>query len=278
MSTAITLAPVIPPAPLILVDDKFVSTLVDVETRIQSIAINSPAEAQVVVDIQVRLTNAGKSLEDTRLALVRPYIDAQSQINGAAKPVAIRIEAAKRVIKDHLSSWQFRQEEIAKAEARNRQMELNRLEAIRVAEAKAAADKAAVIAKEAADKEAARLAKLSAEQKAREAEFDFDEAPEDLPPTPPPQKTETEKQIDAVKFAPVVAPTKLAGVMFRVTLKAKVIDVFALPEIFVKREAKEVAIRQAFCVGWKEGQPIPVCEGIEFAVDRQPIATGRDEF
>lgn len=278
MSTAITLTPVIPPAPLVLVDDKFVSTLVGVEKQLQAITINSPAEAQVAADLQIRLTNAGKDLENTRLALVRPYIDAQNQINGAAKPVGIRIESAKTILKDHLSSWRFRQEEIAKAAERARQMELARLEAKRRQEEQEAKDKAAAIAKAAADAETFRLAKLTAEQKAREAEFDFEDVPDEVPPAEPPEKTETEKAIDAVKFAPVAVTAKPVGITYRVTLKAKVVDVFKLPEIFVKREAKETAIRQAFCVGWKENDPIPACEGIEFTVDKQPIASNYEKF
>lgn len=279
MSTAITLTPVVPPAPLVLVDDKFVSTLAAVEKQLQEISVNSQAEAQVAADIQIRLTRAGTDLEKAREVLVRPYLDAQAMINGASKPIKNRIDAAKTLLKDHLSSWQFRQEEVAKAAERDRLLELQRLEAIRRKEEQDAKDKAAAIAKAAADAEAFRLAKLTAEQKAREAEFDFeDEVPEDLPPAEPPPKTATEKAIDAIKFTPVVAAAKPVGITYRVTLKVKVTDVFKLPEIFVKREAKEGAIRQAFCTGWRENDPIPECEGLEFTVDKQPIASNYEKF
>jgi hypothetical protein len=278
-ATTITLAPVIPPAPYVLGDTKFVATLAEVEGRVKALKVTDSVTAQACADLQVRLTRAGKTLNDCRLTLLRPLMDAQALINSTAKPVSTRIEASIASLKAMQTAYDDEQQrKAAKIEA-ERQAELARLEAIRVAEENEAARKAKEIADAAAKVESERIAKLTADQKATEAELGFveDEPAPELPPEPV-QKTETEQKIEALKYAPVVVAAKPVGVAFRVTLRIKSIDVMKLPEAFVTRTAKEAAIRQLCCVGWKEGQPIPVLQGVTFEIDKQPISTGRAEF
>jgi hypothetical protein len=277
-NSTISVIPVIPPAPYVLGDTKFVATLAEVEGRVKALKVTDSVTAQACADLQVRLTRAGKTLNDCRLTLLRPLLDAQALINSTAKPVSTRIEASIASLKAMQTAYDDEQQrKAAKIEA-ERQAELARLEKIRLDEEAAAARKAKEIADAAAKAEAERLAKLTADQKAAEAEFGFveDEVPEIPPETV--QKTETEQKIEALKYAPVAVAAKPVGVAFRVTLRIKSIDVMKLPEVFVERKAKENAIRAAFCTGWKPDAPMPVCEGVTFEIDKQPISTGRAEF
>jgi hypothetical protein len=274
----ISVIPVIPPAPHVLGDSKFVATLAEVENQVSALRVADTATAQLAASLQVRLTRAKGTLEATRKTLIQPFLDAQRLINKTAEPVVTRIDAAISRLKASQTAYDDEQQRIAAKLERERRAELDRLEKIRLDEEAAAARKAKEIAEAAAKVEADRLAKLTADQKANEAELGFveDEVPE-LPPEPV-QKTETEQKIEALKYAPVVVAAKPVGVAFRVTLRIKSIDVMKLPEVFVERKAKENAIRAAFCVGFREGQPMPVCEGCVFEVDKQPISTGREQF
>ncbi len=267
-----------PPGPHVLADAKFVATLAEVETRIATLKIETPADAQVAADMQTRLTAANKALEATRMSLIRPALDWQNKINASAKPVAARIEAATRSLRVALADFDTRQRRAAEEAERKRQQELRDLEVKRQQEAKEAADRAAKIAKDAADAEAARLAKLSAEQKEQEDEVSFmEEAPpaEDLPP---PEKTETEQKIEAIKYAPAIPTAAPAGIAFRETLRMEIVDVKLLPEPFVIRSANEKGIRATFCTGWRAGAPMPECPGVRFTVEKIAVATGRSAF
>jgi len=106
--------------------------------------------------------------------------------------------------------------------------------------------------------------------------MEFDDAPE-MPATPP-QKTETEKRIEELQHAPAVVAPKPAGVSFRALLVATVTDASKLPDIFVDRVPKMKAIRAALCDGWKDGDPLPVLDGVKFEVSRTPVSTGRNIF
>ncbi len=276
MSLPITIAPVIPPAPYVLADPAFTSTLSDCEKRIAELKISDTSSAQAAADLQVRLTRAGKDLEAKRLELLRPALDWQNLINATARPVTSRIEAAKKVLSDGLSDFKIEQDRIAAEAERARQAEIARLERIRLAEERAAKAEADRIAKIQADAEAARLAKLSEQQKQEEADLAFpDEIVEDLPP---PEKTETEKALEVARFTPAVVAAAPSGVAFKETLVIDRIDVNKLADIFVIRTPKEAAIRAAFTVGWASGQPIPECSGVTFKIDRKTVSTGRAKF
>lgn len=278
MSLPITITPSIPPAPYVLADPAFTATLADCEKRISELKITTPASAQIAADLQVRLTRAGKELEAKRAELLRPALDWQALINSTARPVATRIDAAKKVLSDGLSDFKIEQDRIAAEAERARQSEIARLERIRLAEEKEAKRKSDEIAQQLATMEAARLAKLSEQQKKDEADLAF---PDELIPEQelsPPEKTETEKMLEAVKFAPAVAVAAPSGVSFKETLVIDTIDVAKLPDIFVTRVAKEAAIRASFCTGWASGQALPECAGVTFRIDRKTVSTGRAKF
>ncbi len=263
----------LPPAPFVLCDEKFVGTLSGYEKRISEIKIVDAATAQIAADLQTHITRAGKDLDATRKELLRPVLDLQNAINDAARPVLTRIDLAKKVLSDGLSAYAQEQKRLADEAERVRQAELRRLETLRLAEEK----KARELAEAERKAEEARLAALSEAERARVAaelaEMDF--PPEELEPAP---KTETERAIEAVKFAPATVQAAPVGVSFKETLVIDTVDVNKLPDIFVTRVAKESALRAAFCVGWSAGQAMPVCEGVTFKIDRKAVSTGRAKF
>ena len=102
-------------------------------------------------------------------------------------------------------------------------------------------------------------------------DLDDDEpAPEVVVP-----KTETQKAIETLQHAPVVAAPKPVGVTFRTTLEATVTNVDLLPEPFVTRTPKLAAIKATFCTGWTPERAMPECPGVRFEVKREPVASGR---
>jgi len=256
-----------PPAfPLVLADSAFLATLTKVEEQAAALRITDAQSAQQAADLQARLTTAGKKLDAARLALKRPFIDINAKIDETAREPAARIEKAKTVLKVALSAYDTEQQRIAaKAEA-DRVAELARLEKLRLAEEAAAAAKAAELAKLAAE--------AAAKSKVPVLDVDFG----DDGPAEPPPKTATELAIEAVKHAPAVIAAKPVGVQFRVRLVHRVESVALLPDPFVVRSANDKAIRAAFCEGYKEGEPLPVCPGVVFTVDKQAVSTGRDTF
>lgn len=272
MSSEITITPLIPPAPYVLADSAFTFTLAECEGRIASLKITDAASAQAAADLQVRLTRAGKDLEAKRAELIRPALDWQNLINATARPVTTRIDLAKKVLSDGLSAYAQEQKRLADEAERVRQAELRRLEALRLAEEK----KARELAEAERKVEEARLAALSEAERAKVAaelaEMDFPD--DDVLP----EKTETQKQIEAVRHAPAVVAAAPVGVSFKETLVIDTIDVGRLDDIFVVKTAKESAIRAAYCVGWSAGQALPVCSGVTFRIDRKAVSTGRAKF
>jgi hypothetical protein len=257
----------LPPAPLTLATGAFLSTLSAVEQEIASTPrIDTPEAAQQAANIQSRLTSAGSALEKQRKALKQPFIDAGKAIDAAATEPAARIEAAKGKVKRLLTDYDDRERAKAAEAERARQAELARLAKI-AAEEKAEADRKAQEAADALAKqaEAARAAMPDVEV------MEFDDTPEPIAP----QKTETQKAIEQLQHAPVVVAPRPAGVVMRTTLIATVKDVNLLPDVFVDRVPKLAAIRATFCTKYVEDQPLPVCAGVEFRVERTPVSTGR---
>lgn len=276
MSTEIIQVPVTAPAfPLVLADSAFLATLATVEGQAATIKITDAQSAQAAADLQGRLTKAGAALDKARLALKRPFIDINAQIDETAKAPLARIEAAKTAIKGKLTAYDLEQQRIAREAEQARLRELARLEAIRVAEEKAAKEKAEVLAAQA--REVARIAEEAAQKQGVPVmEMDDDDEPEEAPAPPP--KTETELAIEAVKFAPAAVAAKPAGVAYKSRLIHRVVDINKLPDSFVIKSENAKAIRAVFCDGWKDGDAIPTCPGMTFEVDRTVVSTGRAQF
>lgn len=263
MNETITLLPITPSTPLVVCDAAFLGTLTTVEKSISELVVRDAVSAQAAADIQQRLTTAGRKLEAARVALKEPFLAKGREIDAAAKVPAARIEKAKDSVRGLILEYSLRLEkERAEAEAK-RQEELRRLESIRLEEERAAKAKADELAKQV--KEAA------AKSHAQAMDLDFDEQDE-------PQKTDTEKAIEAVKFAPSNVAAKPTGVSFKCRLRIKSIDITQLPWPFITKTANEALIRSTYCTGWQEGAPIPIVPGVLFEIDKQVVSTGRSVF
>jgi hypothetical protein len=267
MSDQITFEPILPVVPMVLADAKFLSTLAEVEAQVSQLKITDALSAQHAANLQVRLTAAGKKLDEARLAIKRPFLDISKLIDDVAKAPNERIEEAKKKLRHAQIQWDIDQRRRADEAEAARKAELERLEKIKAQE----------------DAEAKRkteeLAKLAAENAAKSTvpvmDVDFGDEP---PPTPPPQKTETEKKIEAVKFAPAPVIQKPTGIAFRVSLRHRVDNINELPDAFVVKTVNDTLIRSTFCNGYKENEPLPVCPGITFYVERTTYSTGKDAF
>lgn len=267
MSEQITFAPILPQMPMVLADSKFLATLTEVEAQVAAVKISDAQSAQHAANLQVRLTAAGKKLDDARLAIKRPFLDISKLIDDVAKAPAERIEEAKKKLRHAQIQWDLDQRRIAaKAEA-GRKAELERLEKQKAAEETEAKRKTDELMKVAAQNIAGLPPAVM--------DVDFGDDP---PPATPPQKTETEKQIDAVKYAPAPVIEKPTGIAFRISLRHRVDRIDDLPETFVVKTVNDTLIRSTFCNGYKEGEPLPVCPGVTFYVEKTPYSTGKTTF
>ncbi len=247
-------AVVIPPTPYTLATPGFMSTLAAVEAEIAGITITDTESAQAAANIQSRLTSAGTTLERQRKALKQPFADAGKAIDDAARGPQDRIEAAKTAVKAKLAAFDAAERKKAADAEAKRQDELRKLREQQEREAAEARKKA---------DEAARIA---AESAVPSMDLGDDEP------------TETEQKLAALEAAPAVVAPKPAGVSMRVLLVATVVDIEKLPAQFVTKTANMTAIRAKHCAGWKDGDPLPVCEGVKFEVSRTPVSTGRPQF
>jgi hypothetical protein len=239
------LVPVVAPTfPLELLPPSFILALADADIEVAALKVVDAATAQKAALLKGRLTTAGRKLEEARTQLKRPFLDINKKIDDTARGPGDKIEQLKRSLDAQLVAYDTKQREIAAETERQRLAELKRLqdEADRI---KAEQEKAA--------KELASKAKPS------DDDMEFD----DMPPAP---KTEIEKKIEAVKYAPPVAAPKIAGIAFRSRLVVKSIDVEQLPDIFIAKIPKAGEIRETFCTPWKEGAPIPTCPGVVFEI------------
>lgn len=261
--TQITVSPSLPPAPHVLADTAFLSTLATVEHQVAELHVTDATTAQLAAELQSRLTSAGNQLEKARKALKQPFIDAGRAIDAAALAPANRIDAAKATLKAELAAYDAEQRRKAEEAERERQRKLRELEAQRQREAEAQRKK---------EEEAAEVARKAAEA----SKVEVVEIEDDEPAAPPPVvKTETEKAIDALKYAPVVAAPAPVGITYRTTLTVTVIDLNALPDMFIEKTPRLQAIKATFVTGWREGSPLPECPGVKFELKREPVSTGR---
>lgn len=261
------------PSPLRLAEPAFLRGLREIEAQLAGLKVTDATSQQLAANLQVRLTKAGTLLDQTRKTLKAPFKAQADAIDRAAEGPLARIDVSKTLVKSALVAYDNRLRAEAAEVERKRQVELARLEALRVAEEKAAAIKTAELARLA--DEARKAAALVAPPVVDD--FSFGE-PDPEPAQPPPPKTETEKQIEAVRYAPVVAQPKPIGITYRTTLVPTVKDVKLLPEMFCERTPKLRAIISTFCAGWRPEDPIPVCPGVSFEVRRDPVASGKEVF
>lgn len=274
----ITVEPILPATQVVVCNAAFTHALAVVEREIASLTVTDAQSSQSASNLLQRLTAAGVALEAARKAVKAPFLDKCKEIDAAAMRPGTRIEQAKGAVKAKIAAWHEEQARIAREAEVARQRELARLEVIRREEERVATAKRLELEEQ---MKAAQAAMLAAQTKQAVPVMDLGDdddvdgilKQEFLPP-----KTETEKAIDAVKFAPAVAAAKPTGVTFKTRLVIESIDVHKLPDTFVTRVANETALRATFCNGWKEGEPLPVVPGVVFRIDKQVASTGRASF
>jgi hypothetical protein len=261
-STALTVPVEAPALPLILADSSFVEHLDAVEKMVSEIVVTDASSQQLAATVLNGLTKDAKQIEDQRVSLAAPFLAIQRAIMDAAKPVQTRITVIKSTLNQKLLAFQQAEAERARKAEAERQAELARLEKIRQKEE---ADR---LAKEEADRKAA--AALAAKLPAEDDNLDI---PEDAPAPLPP--TKVEQQIAAVRYAPAIAPARAAGIKYVVALKHEVLNAALLPREFQIISADDRKIRAMYCVGYKEGQPLPQVPGVRFVVEKNIAGTGR---
>lgn len=269
-----------PHLPLILCNGGFMSSLKAVEAQARDLSVIKDAVgAQSAANLLQRATTAGTQLNKQRLELIRPFQDQIDAINMAAKGPAGRLEVVKGSLKVSQTNFNNEQRRLAQEAEQARQAELRRLEEIRLQEAAALKRKADEIAEQVRKENEARTKVVEAAKAAglpiveAEPEEVWDEVIDE-----PVQKSETELAIERLKFAPAPVVAKAQGVRETVVLFPVVRDASKLPEMFFTRTPKISAIQSVFCKGWRDGDAIPVLDGVEFQVQRNTVSTGRNGF
>lgn len=273
MSTDLVVPITTPVLPAVLANTAFLTTLAGVEKQVAELKITDAQSAQAAANLQIRLTGAGKQLDEARLALKRPYIDINNKIDEVARGPLSRIEKAKKTIQQAQIQFDIDERRRAAAAEEKRQLEIKRLEEKQAAEEQEAKRKAAEIAAE-QKRISDAAAAISAAAGTTRIEMDIDFGDEPAAPV----KTETQLELERVKFTPAPVASKPVGLSFRCTLRAVVTDLSLLPEPFVVRSSKDTAIYATYCQGWKEGDPMPECPGVKFEVTRTAVSTGKAVF
>lgn len=265
IAQTISVEPILPAEKVIIATPAFLTTLSKVELEIAGLAIKDAQGAQHAANLLQRLTTAGTALETARKSVKAPFLQKCAEIDEAARAPAKRIEDAKTSLKRMQVAYAEEQARIAAEAERKRQAELRALEEMRREEERLERERREAIARE--------VAELTAKLAVPVMDVDFGDEP-----APEPVKTETERRIEELKHAPAAQQAAPAGVSFKSKLIIASVDVAKLPDMFVVRTANERAIRETFCVGWKEGEPIPECAGVAFRVDKIVASTGKAGF
>jgi hypothetical protein len=266
-----------------LVDSKWMAALKGIVKQVKTLVVKDAASNQLAVNLQSRLTEAGKQLEKARKDMKEPFLAAGRAIDAAVVGPVGEIAAAVEVLRQgQVAFFQAEQKRIAKEEA-DRQAEIARLQKIADDEAarlKAEADKRAKEAKAEADRQAAEEKRLADEAEARRLagipvplamDVDEEPAPEPLPPEPPPVKSEAQVALEAAKHAPAPKAAVAVGVAMRTTLEIKSYDVDRMPAAYVIKEPDLEKVRREWCVGYKRGQPLPTLDGVVFEAKEMPV-------
>jgi len=283
-SGIVALVPAIRTGNLPLLDGGWLAALDRIEERVLALKIVDGASAQMASDLQRRVTTAGQDLKKARAAAKEPHLAATRAIDAALAAPEERIEKAKAALGQAQVGWieaerlrVRREQEAREAEIRRLREQAEREERERKAAAEKAAREAeaARIAKEKADAAEAeeQRKRLAAGQSVPLTLEEDEPEPEMEEPPPPAPKSEAQVALEAALHAPAPVAAKPQGVAMRATLKIASVDVAKLPEPFVTRTANMAGLRATFCNGYKDGDPLPVCAGVVFEVERSAAST-----
>jgi colicin import membrane protein len=251
-STALEVVAELPLSPILVIPSDTLALVDRFRHAVSSLAITSADRAEEAACLLRQIADTANALEARRKEVKQPFLDAERKIDAAVKAPAATLDAARTGLRGKLAAWQAEQDRIARENERRRQEELARLERERrEAEERARAAQAAASTAETLD------------------EFGADEIAAEQ------QAATIAQRTAALAIARVELPAKPAGITYRTTLKAEVVDVKLLPSHLVTVTANEAAIRAQFCTGYKEGQPVPVQPGIRFTVEKLPVISSR---
>lgn len=246
-----------PPSPAVMLDAEWMARIRELEHSAVGLKVTDDKTYRDAVAILATATRSTKDIATAKAAVKRPFLDACDAIEKCAKGITNRVDTIREIVRRQITDYDLKAKAAAEEAERKRLAELRALEGERKRQEAEAAKRAAEIA---------------AQVKAEGRTADADALDLDLDDIPMP-KTALEKKIEAVKFAAPLpsAPPKVAGLKFRTTLKIKSIDIKLLPSPFVIRTPDDALIRKTYCVGWKDGDPIPEVDGVVFEVNRMPI-------
>lgn len=205
------------------------SLAVAIESAAAGIVVRDAEGAAFAADFDRRAKAAADEIEAARLEITEPLNAVLKIVNGRAKPLLARIDAARKSVKNSIAAWhdaeRRRAEEAArianeKAEAERRRQEALAAENLRKAEeARQAEERARREAEEAkarGDAEAARAAEAEAKRKAADAARQEERA-----------AAQEQKAATVPAYAPV-APTAPAGMSAARPWRATCTDLEAL--------------------------------------------------
>lgn len=92
------------PAPYVLANTSFLTTLSQVEEQVDKLNIHDAESNQLAASLLVRLTTAGVQLEKTRKELTAPFRAAADKIMEVSRGPRDRIENAKSALKARQSA------------------------------------------------------------------------------------------------------------------------------------------------------------------------------
>lgn len=255
-ATSLEVVAELPLSPILVIPSDTLALVDTFRHAASQLAITSAQNAEQAATLLRQITDTANALESRRKEVKQPFLDAERKIDGVCKVPAATLDAARVALRGKLAAWQAEQERKAREEERRRQEELARLEKER---------------REA--EERARQAQAAAHAAAHAAdstdEFGVDSMLAEQ------QTAQLAQRQAALAIARTEMPAKPAGITYRTTLRAEVVDVRLLPSHLVTVTPNEAAIRAQFCTGYKEGQPVPVQPGIKFTVEKLPVMTSR---
>lgn len=305
----------LPPMPMLVLSGDVLSHIDRLVLIGQAKAVTTAEQAEVMGKTLLDALDTERSLESRRMELKRPLLDLGNRIDALTRTPKDKLAGAIRSMRSLLQTFQRAEQERKDREAQARQDELNRLERERVAaieqlrkEAVARENAIAQAKKDAEEVErkavedakataaAAALAARTPAAPAAEAD-DMDILLVEDPVVAAREKVNAlvveqaafalagpagDANIQAIEqkqaiilAAPVAVMAKPAGITFRTVLKMKVVDVSKLRSPYSYLVANEPLIRTNYCTGYKDGDPLPVLDGVRFIVDKQPVDARR---
>lgn len=267
-NTALVVEGQAPAMPCVVLEANTVEAVANLAQAATDVVVKDAESAAEAARMLSNITRLARDIENAREEAKRPFFQFGKRIDAVAKVPATTLANALNAVRAKITAYQVEIDRKAREEAERVRKEQERL----AAEAARLAREAARVAEEKARAaEAARLAALPPTDDDDMADLVADIEADDIAE----QQAAVAAQVVQIATKPVPAVPAPQGIYFRTTLRHTVKDVDKLPRNLVTITANDAEIRRLFCVGWKEGDPVPAIAGLEFTVDKTPIAGRR---